>query len=152
MKRLVVIAAIVLLLAGGSLAGLYLFMPGMLGLPEPPKPEEVAADLPPPPPTKPPTVAMETVSVPVMLDGKPQRQIHFSITLITTAEAQAKVAEDLPRLRNAVISFAYGFFPEYFASTPKMDLARLKVTLLKLAQRTLGDGIEDVLIQSYIEM
>lgn len=152
MKRLVVIAAIVLLLAGGSLAGLYLFMPGMLGLPEPAPSEVAAAPEPPPQPVKPATIPLDTVAVPVMLDGKPQRQIQFSITLVTTPEAHEKVVADLPRLCNAVISFAYSFFPEYFAATPKMDLARLKVTLRELARRTLGDGVEDVLIQSYIEM
>lgn len=150
MKRVIVIAAVILLLAGGALVGIYLFMPGLLGLPQPVAAEAPAA--PPPPPVKPPTVALDTVAVPVMLDGNPQRQIQFRVTLITTPEAQAKVIEDLPRLRNAIISFAYGFFPEYFAGNPKMDLARLKVTLLKLAQRTHGDGVVDVLIQSYIEM
>lgn len=150
MKRIIVIAAVVLLLAGGALAGLYMFAPGLLGLPQPVAAEAPAA--PPPQPVKPDTVALDTIAVPVMLNGSPQRQIQFRVTLLTTPEAHAKVVEDLPRLRNAVISFAYGYFPEYFAENPKMDLARLKVTLLKLAQRSFGNGVEDVLIQSYIEM
>ncbi len=150
MKRLIVIAAAVLLLAGGSLAALYVYMPDLFGAPpaEPPPP----AVAPEPPPVKPSLVHLDTIAVPVMLEGKPQRQVQFAATLVTTPEAHAKAVEDLPRLRNAVISFAYGFFPEYFAEHPKMDLARLKATLLRLAQRTLGDGVEDVLIQSYIEM
>jgi hypothetical protein len=150
MKKIVILAVAVLLLTLGIGAGLYLFMPEVLGFPP-----KVAAEAPPPPPpvqVKPATLRIASIDVPVMLDGKAQRQIHFGVTLITTPESQAKIAEDLPRFRNAVIQFAYANFPEQFASAGGMDLPRLKATLLILAKRSLGADVEDVLIQSYFEM
>lgn len=150
MKKIVIIALAVLLLSLGIGAGLYLFMPEVLGL----KPTVEAAAPPPPPPVpiKPATVRVASIDVPVMIDGKASRQIHFGVTLITKPEAQAKVADALPRFRDAVIQFAYTGFPEQFQTAGKMDLPRLKATLLVLAQRSLGPDVEDVLIQSYFEM
>ena len=150
MKRLVIFAIALLLLTLGIGAGLYVFMPEVLGL----KPEQVAEAPPPPPPVevKPATVRVASIDVPVMIDGKAQRQIHFGITLIAKPESQTKIAEALPRFRNAVIQFAYSGFPEQFSTEGRMDLPRLKATLLVLAKRTLGPDVEDVLIQSYFEM
>ncbi len=150
MKRVIVIAAIVLLLVGGSLGGLYMFMPEVLGLA--PKVAEAPPPPPPPQPVKPTTVHLETVNLPVMIDGKLQRQVIFTCTIVVRPEIEAKATEELPRLRDAVINFGMSFFSEYFVDHPKMELPRLKATLLALAKRTLGDGVEDVLIQSYIEM
>jgi len=151
MKRIVIVAVAVLLLTVGIGAGLYLFMPEVLGL----KTEQAAEAPPPPPPpveVKPTTVQVASINVPVMIDGTAQRQIHFGVTLIAKPESHAKIVEELPRFRNAVIQFAYTSFPEQFSSEGGMDLPRLKATLLVLAKRTLGPGVEDVLIQSYFEM
>ena len=151
MKRIVIVAVAVLLLTLGIGAGLYLFMPEVLGL----KTEQAAEAPPPPPPpveVKPTTVHVASIDVPVMIDGTAQRQIHFGVTLIAKPESHAKIVEELPRFRNAVIQFAYSGFPEQFSSEGRMDLPRLKATLLVLAKRTLGPGVEDVLIQSYFEM
>jgi flagellar basal body-associated protein FliL len=150
MKRIVILAVAVLLLTLGIGAGLYLFMPERLGL----EPEQAAEAPPPPPPmeVKPATVRVAAIDVPVMLDGKAQRQIHFGVTLITKPESQARIADELPRFRNAVIQFAYSGFPEQFSTEGRMDLPRLKATLLVLAKRSLGPDVEDVLIQSYFEM
>ncbi len=150
MKRIVILAVAVLLLALGIGAGLYLFMPELLGAK--PKVEAVAPPPPPPPQVKPATVRVASIDVPVMIAGQAQRQIHFGVTLITKPESQAKITDDLPRFRNAVIQFAYTGFPEQFATAGKMDLPRLKATLLELARRSLGPDVEDALIQSYFEM
>lgn len=149
MKRILVLVIAILLLILGVGAGLYLFLPETIGMKS-----EPAVEPPPPPPVpvKPTTMRLAPVDVPVMLGGTAQRQIHFGVTLIVKPDSVVQVAEELPRFRSAVIQFAYSSFPEQFATEGRMDLERLKVTLLELARRTIGPNVEDVLIQSYFEM
>lgn len=149
MKRILIIVVVAILLACGTATALYLFMPDLLGL----APQPEAAPPPPPPVSvKPHTVQVGTIDLSIFEDGVPRRQLHFAVTLVTTPEAQAKVAEDLPRFRNAVVQFGYGGLSERLAEAGTMDLPRLKATLLVLARQTLGDGVQDLLIQSYFEM
>jgi flagellar basal body-associated protein FliL len=153
MKRLLIIGVAGVLLSGGLLAGLYVFMPGILGLgnkPEAaaPAPEPVAA-----PPVKPTLVKMTTLDVPVVLGGEINRQVHFTVTLIVAPESLAAVQAALPRLRDAFIQMAYVAFPKQYAEQGKMDLPRLKASLIQVARRVLGEAaLKDVVLQSYIEM
>jgi hypothetical protein len=153
MKRLLIILVAVLLLCGGGFGGIYLFMPGLLGkkLPAP-------AEVPPPPPTisgpvKPTLVKMPTIDVPLMLDGEPNRQIHFNFTLVVAPESLSAAQEALPRLRNSIIQFTYDAFPRQYAEQGRMDLPRLKASLEQIARRVLGaPAVKDVLLQSYFEI
>lgn len=153
MKRLLIIVIAGMLLSGGLLAGLYVFMPGILGLGSKPEAAAPAPEPAPPPPVKPTLVKMPTLDVPVVLDGAINRQVHFAVTLIVAPESLAAVEESLPRLRNAFIQMAYAAFPKQYAEQGKMDLSRLKASLNQVARRVLGEGaVKDVVLQSYIEM
>jgi len=153
MKRILILLLVLLLLAVGAAGGAYVFMPGLLGL----KPEPAAPTQPQEPPkpvsVKPATVRMATIDVPVMIDGKIDRQVHFSVVLVATPETLAAVQAGLPRLRNGIIQFCYEAFPKQYAEHGRMDLPRLKASLAQIAERVLGPGaVKDVLLQSYIEM
>ncbi len=153
MKRLLIILVAVLFLSGAILGGLYVFMPGVLGLGAP-KPVEAA----PPPvveaaPVKPTLLKMVTIDVPLVMDGALNRQIHFNVTLVVAPESLAAAQEAQPRLRNSIIQFAYDAFPRQYAEHGKMDLPRLKASLEQIVHRFLGaDAVKDVLLQSYFEM
>jgi len=151
-KRILIMLVLVLLLGGGAAAGAYFFMPGLLGLK---KQEEPVAPPPPEKPVsvKPATVHMATLDVPVVIEGRIDRQVHFTVVLVVEPETLAKVQADLPRLRNAIIQFCYAAFPKQYVEHRRMNLPRLKTSLSQIAERVLGPGaVKDVLLQSYIEM
>ncbi len=155
MKRILIVIVAALLLAAGIAGGLFVFMPGMLGLAAPEAPE---APAPPPEPVAPEPVKltlvhMTALDVPVVLDGVVNRQVHFTVTLVVKPEFLAAVQEGLPRLRNAFIQLAYAAFPKQYATGEGMDLPRLKASLMQITHHILGtDAVIDVLLQSYIEM
>ena len=125
MKRILIVIVAALLLAAGIAGGLFVFMPGILGLAAPeapaPPPEPVA-----PEPVKPTLVHMTTLDVPVVLDGVVNRQVHFTVTPVVKPESLAAVQEGLPRF---------------------------KVSLTQITHHILEtDAVIDVLLQSYIEM
>ncbi|MBN2753065.1 MAG: hypothetical protein JXQ84_10200 [Rhodospirillaceae bacterium] len=153
MKRVLIIVVVALLLSAGVGVGVYVFAPSLLGV------EKTADAAPEPPPSvveapkKPSLVHMATIDVPIVSDGVIDRQVHFTVLLITAPESQVTVQDGLPRLRNAFIQFAYAAFPQQFEKGGHMELPRLKVSLKQIAQRLFGgDVIHDVLIQSYFEM
>jgi len=151
MKRILILLVIALILGGAVAGGLYVFMPEVLGI----KSEAPAAPPPPEKPVsvKPTTVHMTTLDVPVMIDGKIDRQVHFSVVLVVEPDSLASAQAALPILRNGIIQFCYEAFPKQYAEHHRMDLPRLKVSLTQIARRVLGAAaVKDVLLQSYIEM
>jgi len=154
MKRILILLAIALILAGGAGAAAYFFVPELLGI----KKEEAVAEAKEPEPEPKPDLVkpilqhVKTLDIPLVIDNKVDRHIYFDVTLIVDPEHYAEVELLLPRIESAYIQFAYAAFPKQYKEHGKMDLPKLRVSLKKIAQKTLGeDLIHDALLQSYFE-
>ncbi len=155
MKKIIILLILVLLIAGGGVGAAYVFVPELLGMGPKTTAEVSEASVAPveaKKPEKPTTLHMNTIDVPLVIGDTIDRKIYFDVTLIVNPDEFSNAQIYLPRLRNDYIEFCYAAFPKQYEKNGRMNLEKLKFSLKKIAQKTLGENvIFDVLIQSYVE-
>ncbi|MGR3711988.1 MAG: flagellar basal body-associated protein FliL [Shimia sp.] len=87
--------------------------------------------------------------VPVVKDGKMISLVLISLSLETLPNAQAKIIENEPRLRGALLQVMFdyaniGGFDGAFTNSSRLD--KLRRNFFEVAQSIFGDDITDVLI------
>ncbi len=149
MAKLIVALVLLLLLAGGTIGGMYM---GKIGPFAEPPPE--VENKPPPEPAPDLTVANSFLDaaplmIPLFEDDRVVKQMTIMVQLEIPPQHVAYVSTNMPRLMNTLTIELYDWLPRHLATRPMADLGMLKSKMLQLSKKTLGeDKVADVLIKS----
>ena len=152
MKKMAVVVALLLVLAGGT-AGVmsYLGLGPFAEAPdgEAPPPAEHAVET-----AKPFFVDVEPLVVSVFAGERTVSTIALEIKLeVPDAAKEAELRTLMPRLKDAFLRDLHGAMPRLRTPDGRVDLEAVKRRLLVVAERVAGDGsVSEVLIQSAAEM
>lgn len=138
MKRIVLLVVAILAVGGGGFAAYYFFLAG----------EKVAGTE-----SAPLYITLEPFIVPVIREGRIVKQVGFSIVLgVTDADAEIKVAEKMPYLRDAFLKRLYGAVGRSRRDGRTFSPELLKRRLLAESERVLGAGVvREILIKEAYE-
>ena len=151
MKKIILIIAVILLLIGGAVGGLFFVGFGPFAkreLPsfEMPKREarftytDINAII----------IPMLTISA---FDENPKpRQLYLSLRLVYNTDNKEAIMLKIPKLRDAYLREMMLFLPEHMRGRKIADIAAVKLRLVQITNRTMGEGkIQDVLFREYFE-
>lgn len=143
MKKIGIIIAIIIIIAGGTVGVLkwlqiWPFSPNAV----------VVKEAPPPPP--PIFVAMDPLLIPVFSGDKVAATFQIQFKLETTGKKnEDKITELLPRLNDIFLRDLYVFIPRLLRKNQNIDVPVIKRRLQLLADKLAGKGvINAILIQS----
>lgn len=137
MKKVIIIAGLVLGLGGGGYFAWTQFGSGMGAAPE----QQVAGD--------PVYFEMEPIIAPFIRDGSFAKYVTLIVNLELASDSDAeKAREFLPRLRDAFTTTLSGLAAIRTDDQRMVDIDRVRSSLLNAARRVLGKAaVRDVLIQ-----
>ncbi len=149
MKKLMVVFAAILILAGGAVATMKWLAIGPFEVadagakeeePEEPKEEAIFVD-------------MDPLMLPIIKGSQIAGTIQVQIKLETSGKDNAIfLKRRLTKVSDAFVKDLHGFVPRLLKKKERLDVVILKDRLKVIGERLLGKGyIDDVLVQSVIE-
>ena len=135
MKKLIIAFAVILLIAGGTVAALkYLKMGPFAG-----KDEKVTAKA---KAIEPPRfITIPSLNVPLFADDKVAGTVLIQLKIETIgSKNEAKVNRLLPRINDAFLRELHTFIPRLLQKTKRLDVFILKKRLLMVCDRVVGKG------------
>ena len=145
MKRIILIVVAVLLIAGAGAAAWFFFVKA--------KPEDHVRDDPHETAGKPEFLDVDSLSVPVIRDGRLQKYIMLRLTLeLKDAKAKSAAKEAMPLVKDAYLRDLHGYFADQPPKDDGIDVRVVKARLMRVSERLFGEGqVVNVLIQGAFE-
>jgi flagellar FliL protein len=151
MKKIILIVVVILLLIGGAVGGLFVVGFGPFAKRELPnfdmlkrEPRFTYTDI------NAVIIPMLTIS-PFDENPKP-RQLYLSLRLVYNTDNKEAIMPKIPKLRDAYLREMMLFLPEHMRGRKIADIAAVKLRLVQITNRTMGEGkIQDVLFREYFE-
>jgi flagellar FliL protein len=151
MKKIILIIAVILLLIGGAVGGLFFVGFGPFA-----KREMPSFELPKREPRFTYTdinaiiIPMLTISA---FDENPKpRQLYLSLRLVYNADNKDAIMPKIPKLRDAYLKEMMLFLPEHMRGRKIADISAVKLRLTQITDRVMGKGkVQDVLFREYFE-
>ena len=149
MKKLVIAAAVMLMLAGATVSVLKWLGIGPFGNGGAVETEATGMT-----PGEPPRfVTMDVLVIPVFQGEKVAATVQIQLKLEAgTVENASEIARLLPRLSDAFLRDLYGFIPRHRRKEERLDVALIKDRLQMVGDKVAGPGvIKSVLVQAVLE-
>ncbi len=145
MKRNLVLIIAVLVILGSAAAVWFFFIEA-----ETPA-EKAAAEAPPPP--EPILLTLDTISVPVIREGRIAKYVMLQLSLeMEDEEAKAVAEEQMPRLKDALFRTIYDYFANQAPGQQGINMNQIASRLKRASDRAIGPGrVKKVLIQGAYE-
>lgn len=140
MKKLVLIFAAVIMLAGGTVSVLQWLQIGPFA---PKDTTAEAAKAPASPPAPPVMVDLEVMSIPLFHEDKVVTTIQIQLKLEVPKAQEGAVQKAMPRITDAVIKELHAYLPRALTKSDRIDLGALKTRMLGAIERKLGPGLVD---------
>lgn len=145
MKRVIIVVVLLLMLLAGIAAFLIMsnlvpqvLQPYLHFLPNSvtePAPEEA------PPPAPKTLLQMETLTIPLIRNGRLQGQIGFDLRLEIELSNSTRVNQEMVHLRDAYLKSLHEFLPGHMVGRRTADLQLVKGRLIKVSDKLLGKGV-----------
>ena len=149
MKRLLIIIVVFGALLGSSAAAVFLFDLVPMAWLSAPEKKQVE----PPPLPLAAYVDLNTMVVPVIMDGAVKTQFMMEIRFAVEPQAKAAVEAYANRLQDAIVRDMHAYLPKHLETRESVDLALSRQRLHALATKIVGAGkIRDVLFQSVFSL
>jgi len=147
MKKLLIILAAFMILAGGALSALKFLKMGPFIEVEVVKVKEVEEE------AKSIFIDMEPILIPVFQGDQVAAKIQIQIKLETKETDKAiKIQRLMPKISNIFITDLHAFMPRLIKQQERVDVIILKARLKEIARRKLEKGlIYDILVQSVLD-
>jgi len=147
-KKLLVILAAILILAGGAVAAMKWLAIGPFEVAETAEPAEEKE-----PPKESIFIDMDPLMLPVIQGDQIAGLIQIQVKLETVGQDNAIfLKRRLTKISDAFVKDLHGFVPRLLKKKERLDVIILKDRLKVIGDRLLGKGyINDVLVQSVIE-
>jgi len=147
MKKMLIILAALMILAGGAVSALkFLKMGPFVEIPvvKVKKVKEEAKSI---------FIDMEPILIPVFQGNQVAAKIQIQIKLETKETAKAiKIQRLMPKISNLFITDLHAFMPRLIKQQERVDVIVLKARLKEIASRRLEKGlIDDILVQSVLD-
>jgi flagellar basal body-associated protein FliL len=149
MKKLTIILAVVVALAGATVSVLQWLQIG----PFAPKTEDAGSAAAAKPAEPPRYIDLPPLVVPVFQGDAVVANIQVSLKVEANGAAgEDKIQKIMPRLNDALLRDLYAYIPRALARKDHLDVPQLKQRLLMVSRKVAGeDAIRDILIQSVID-
>ena len=150
MKKLIIIFAIVLLIAGATIGAMKFLGLGPFAEPETAEQQEAPKEREP----EALFVDMEPIMINVMQGGEMMATIQLEIKLETAGRDNIiQIKRMLPQYKNAFMQDLHAFVPRMFREIERMDLPTVKQRLQLISDRVAGETgiVNGVLIQSIVD-
>ncbi|MDR3440834.1 hypothetical protein [Telmatospirillum sp.] len=151
MKKIILIAVLIVILVIGVIGGLAAFGMGPFpNLIKPFKIGEASSDAPPAAAeVKGRTFDLGTFIIPLVSKHDIGRQVGMDLAIVVTEGAAGRVSSELPRLQNAILVDLYDFVPQHADTHSAADKEAIHQRLIKVSSRLFGDdAIRNVIIKS----
>ena len=149
MKKIVIGAAVLLMLAGATVSVLKWLGIGPFGNGD--AVETVATGTTPGEPPR--FVTMDVLVIPIIQGDKVAALVQIQLKLEAgTVENAAEIARLLPRLSDAFLRDLYGFIPRHLRKEERLNVALIKDRLQLVGDKVAGPGvIKSVLVQAVLK-
>ena len=149
MKKLVIAAAVMLMLAGATVSVLKWLGIGPFGIGGAVETEATGTT----PGEAPHFVTMDVLVIPVFQGEKVAATVQIQLKLeAASVENATEIARLLPRLNDAFLRDLYGFLPRHLRKEKRLDVALIKDRLQLAGDKVAGPGvIKSVLVQGVLE-
>lgn len=144
MKRIILAVVAILLVGGGGAAAWFFFLKAAPG--DDIRDVHDTA-------SKPEFLEIDSLSVPVIKDGRVQKYVLLRLTLeMKDVKAKNVGKEAMPLLKDAYLRDLHGYFADQPASEEGIDVRVVKARLMRVSERLFGAGqVVNVLIQGAFE-
>ncbi len=149
MKKIVIAAAVMLMLAGATVSVLKWLGIGPFGNGDAVETEATGTT-----PGEPPRfVTMDVLVIPIIQGEKVASTVQIQLKLEAgTVENASEITRLLPRLSDAFLRDLYGFIPRHLRKEERLDVALIKDRLQLAGDKVAGPGvIKSVLVQAVLE-
>ncbi len=148
MKKIVIAAAVMLMLAGATVSVLKWLGIGPFGNGD--AVDEATGTT---PGETPSFVTMDVLVIPIFQGENVAATVQIQLKLeATNVESASEIARLLPRLNDAFLRDLYGFIPRHLRKEERLDVALIKDRLQLVGDKVAGPGvIKGVLVQAVLE-